>query len=109
MWQPQLLLFFLTTGLAAGCDEDACNIGIAAGVGVANTCAAVGGLLCWFTFGIGCIVAAGCKIAGAIAAPFQSECVKCKTETDSDGLNRQQLFQLQDLDKTVKDLSKKNG
>jgi len=27
MW-PQFLLLFLTVGLAAGCDEDACNIGI---------------------------------------------------------------------------------
>ena len=84
MWSTLLLLFLTTAGLvAADCDEDACNIGISAGVGAAGVCSVVGGLFCGVTSGIGCAMSAGCEIAGVVAGAGQSACVLCGEEGGS--------------------------
>jgi len=78
MWSTLVLLSLTTAGLvAADCDEDACNIGISAGVGAAGVCSVVGGIFCGVTFGLGCAVSAGCGIAGAVAGAGQSACGLC--------------------------------
>jgi len=78
MWSSLVLLFLTTAGLvAAGCDEEACNIGISAGVGAADVCSAFAGIFCGETFGIGCAVSLGCGIAGTVALAGKSACGKC--------------------------------
>ena len=78
MWSTLFLLFLTTAGLvAADCDEEACNIGISAGVGAAGVCSAVAGAFCGATFGIGCAVSLGCGIAGTVALAGKSACGKC--------------------------------
>ena len=92
MW-PLLWLLFLTSRLAAGCDENACNIGISAGVGVANACAAIGGANCVFTVGAGCpAIANGCEVAGAVAATGQEACRLCGEE--GEGISAEELKSL---------------
>ena len=78
MWSRLFLLFLTTAGLvAADCDEEACNIGISAGVGAADVCFAVAGAFCGATFGISCAVSLGCGIAGTVAMAGKSACGRC--------------------------------
>ena len=77
MWST-LVLLCLTTGLmAAGCDEETCNIGISTVIGAAGVCSAVAGVFCGATFGIGCAVSLGCGIAGTVSLAGKSACGKC--------------------------------
>ena len=82
--RPRLWLLLLTAGLAAGCDENACNIGSSAGVGALGACTAVGGMAFaftgWATLGLSCAAALGCGIAGAVGEAAQSACALCNED-----------------------------
>ena len=97
MW-PQFLLLFLTVGLAAGCDEDACNIGISVAVGIAKTCAAVGGVTCvftgWSTLGLSCVAFAACKVAGVVDQVGKSACNLCGKDQSQEDFSAGQLRNL---------------
>ena len=96
----RLLLLFLTTGLAfaAGCDQNACNIGVSVAVGAASTCAAVGGVWCAPTLGIGCVFAFGCAGAGAVAAAGKEACSLCEEDK---GLTAEQEQMLKEVDQKI--------
>ena len=89
MWSKQFLLFLSTGLVAAACDNEACNTSISPSVGLwaAGVCSVVGVLLCEATFGVGCLVSAGCGIAGALAGPGpnKSSCGFCGQEKETSG------------------------
>ena len=103
MWHQLLFLSLtVTSGLGAGCDEDACNIGIAVGVGAATTCAAVGGGVCAFTLGAGCVIAAGCGVAGAVAGAGKEACSLCEEDKSHyKGLTAEQEQMLKEVDQNI--------
>ena len=103
MWHQLLFLSLtVTSGLGAGCDEDACNIGIAVGVGAATTCSVIGGVFCGVTFGAGCAVAAGCGVAGAVAGAGKEACSLCEEDKSHyKGLTAEQEQMLKEVDQNI--------
>ena len=88
------------------CDEKACKYGTAIGTQVGSSIAAVGGIACAFTFGIGCLVAAGGAIAAAATTAGAELCDECSEDQSGvpleklDEILRTQKENFQNLSKT---------
>ena len=80
------------------CDENACNIGISVGVGIAKTCAAFGGVTCvftgWSTLGLSCVAYAACKVAGVVDKVGKSACNLCGKDQSQEEFSAGQLRNL---------------
>ena len=59
-------------------DEKLCNYGTAIGTQIGSSVAAVGGISCAFTFGVGCLVAAVGTIVAAGSTTGAALCAECE-------------------------------
>ena len=76
-----LLLLFLTSGILAmpqpGSDEcRRCQVAFQAMSGAMGGCAAVGSLICVFTFGAGCVVPAVCGVYASATGLASLTCLE---------------------------------
>jgi len=88
-----IIVILLITTSANCCDEKDCRFGTAVGAAASSTAAAVGGLVCAFTLGIGCAVAAAGTIYAAAATAGSNLCSKCSDPS----------IQLDKLNEIIKD------
>ena len=70
----KVLLLLLMAASALGCNREDCQTGLSVTAGAGSACAAIGGAVCAFTLGIGCIVAAGCGVGAAVAGAATEAC-----------------------------------